>query len=122
VWTIDLDRADLTKSKLDVPKVEGTCPGGECGFAYDAANQVIGGGVKDNRFYLFDPAKLEWSSQEIQGGKPGTMTYHCIAYDPVNNVYVFIAGNKTWAYRYKAAKSANATGKALPTTARSDGS
>ncbi|MDD4891962.1 MAG: hypothetical protein PHU85_18740, partial [Phycisphaerae bacterium] len=69
--------------------------------AYDASNKVIGGGVTNNRFYVFDPAKSTWASQEIQGGKPGTMIYHCLAYDPVNNVYVFIAGGKTWAYRWK---------------------
>ena len=35
------------------------------------------------------------------GGRPGTMTFHCLVYDPVDNAYVFIAGNKTWAYRWK---------------------
>lgn len=101
VWTIELDRANLVKSKLAIPKVTGTCPASECAFAYDAKNQVIGGGVMGNRFYVFDPAKLAWSSQEIQGAKPGTMTFHCLAYSPVDNIYVFIANNQTWAYRWK---------------------
>jgi len=108
VWILDLDRTDLARSKIVVPTVKGTCPAGECGFAYDAANHVIGGGVKNNRFYVFDPARMEWTSQEMQGGKPGTMTFHCIAYDPVNNVYVFLAGRRTWAYRYKAVQHGRA--------------
>jgi hypothetical protein len=29
------------------------------------------------------------------------MTYHCLVYDPVDNAYVFIAGGRTWAYRWK---------------------
>ena len=101
VWSLELNRSDFTKSKIAVPAVTGACPESECAFAYDAKNQVIGGGVKDNQFYVFDPAKSEWRAQEIQGGKPGTMTYHCLVYDPVDNAYVFIAGGRTWAYRWK---------------------
>ena len=30
------------------------------------------------------------------------MLFHCIDYDPVNNVYIFIgSGFQTWAYRYQ---------------------
>jgi hypothetical protein len=101
VWIIELDRTDLAKSKLVVPKVAGSCPPSECGFAYDAKNQVIGGGVKDNRFCVLDPVGRTWNSQEIQGARPGTMTFHCLAYSPVDNVYVFIAKEQTWAYRWK---------------------
>ncbi len=63
--------ADLTKSKAAVPKVTGTCPESECAFTYDAKNRVIGGGGMGNRFYVFNPAQLAWSSEEIQGAKPG---------------------------------------------------
>jgi hypothetical protein len=27
------------------------------------------------------------------------MTFHCLSYDPVDNVYIFIAGVHTYAYR-----------------------
>ena len=101
VWIIELDRKDLAKSKLVIPKVSGSCPPSECGFACDAKNQVIGGGVKDNRFYVFDPVNRAWNSKEIQGARPGTVTFHCLAYSPVDNVYVFIANDQTWAYRWK---------------------
>jgi len=96
-----LDRTNLARSKLVVPKVSGSCPPSECGFDYDAKNHVIGGGVKDNRFYVFDPAGRAWNSKVIQGARPGTMTFHCLAYNPVDDVYVFIANNQTWAYRWK---------------------
>lgn len=33
--------------------------------------------------YVFDPAKSAWNSQDTQGGKPGTMTCHCLAYHMV---------------------------------------
>ncbi len=101
VWFIELDRQNLAKSKLIVPKVSGSCPPSECGFDYDAKNRVIGAGVKDNRFYVFDPASRAWTSKEFQGVRPGTMTFHCLAYNPVDNVSVFIANNQTWAYRWK---------------------
>ena len=48
---------------------------------------------------ILDPPKLAWSSWEIRRVKPGTMTLHCLAYSPVDNIHVFIADNKTWAYR-----------------------
>ena len=102
IWSIDLDRANLRNSKIAVLQPSGEKPpGGECAYAYDAKNVLIGGGVKDNKFYAYDPAKNAWLSQNIQGAKPGTMTFHCLIYDPVDNVYVFIAGNKTYAYRWK---------------------
>jgi hypothetical protein len=101
VWSLDLNRTNFPASKIDVTQVTGSCPGSECAFAYDVKNQVIGGGVQNNIFYIYDPAKKAWIASEIQGGKPGTMTYHCLVYDPVDNVYVFIAGNQTWAYRWR---------------------
>lgn len=101
IWSLELDRANWNKSKITVLNPAGTCPPSECAFAYDAKNKVIGGGLKDNAFYLYDPAKNAWTAETIQGGAPGSVTFHCLVYDPVNNVYVFIAGNKTWAYRWK---------------------
>jgi len=101
IWSLDLDRTDLTKSKITVLNPAGLCPPSECAFAYDSRNKVIGGGVLDNKFYVYDPAQNVWSAQEIQGGKPGNMLWHCMVYDPVDNAYVFLAGNKTWAYRWK---------------------
>ncbi len=101
VWSLELDRKDFTKSKIQVPTVRGECPDSECAFAYDDKNQVIGGGVKDNKFYIYDPAKSDWTVENIQGGAPGTMTFHCLVYSPVDNAYIFIAGGKTWAYRWK---------------------
>ena len=101
IWSLELDRANFGKSKITVLNPAGQCPGSECAFAYDAKNKVIGGGVKDNKFYIYDPAKNAWTAEAIQGGKPGTMTFHCLVYSPVDNAYVFIAGGKTWAYRWK---------------------
>ncbi|OGF50583.1 MAG: hypothetical protein A2044_02940 [Candidatus Firestonebacteria bacterium GWA2_43_8] len=103
VWSLELNRTDFPLSKVSVltPKISGECLQRNCGFVYDSANKVIGGGVKDNKFYVFDPAALTWTAHTVQGGTPGTMTFYNIIYDPVNNVYIFIAGGRTWAYRLK---------------------
>ena len=47
-----------------------------------------------------------WTSHPItKGGSPGTQAFHAIAYDPVDNVFVFVtdynSGRHTWAYRLK---------------------
>ncbi|HET6247299.1 MAG TPA: hypothetical protein VFE47_06310 [Tepidisphaeraceae bacterium] len=101
VWSLQLNRADLTKSTITPLKPAGSCPESECAFAYDAKNKIIGGGVKDDSFYVYDPAKNAWLSQPINGAKPGTMTFHCLVYSPVDNAYIFIANKRTWAYRLK---------------------
>jgi hypothetical protein len=102
IWKLELDRQSFNKSKITKLTPGGEKPPeSECAFVWDPVNKVIAGGVKDNKFYMYDPAKNEWSSKEIQGAKPGTMTFHCLSYDPVDNVYIFIAGVKTWAFRLK---------------------
>jgi hypothetical protein len=100
VWSLTLDRADFRKSKIDKITTTGdAAPASECAFAYDAARKVFGGGINANKFYNFDPSKSAWSTEEIKGAQPGSMTFHCLSYDPVDNVYIFIAGVHTYAYR-----------------------
>jgi hypothetical protein len=58
--------------------------------------------VTDNIFYAFDPRTGQWSSETIQGGSPGTQSFHALAYDPIDNVFIFITNDRrTWAYRYR---------------------
>jgi hypothetical protein len=81
---------------------------GEPGFAYDPVGKVIGGAVLDGRFYVFDPGARTLTNEEIQGGAPGKMAFHCIDYDPVDNVFFFLtdaeSGGRTWAYRHRTGK------------------
>jgi hypothetical protein len=102
-FEITLDRADFTKSRIVQLNTTGSpSPHMEPGYAYDAANQIIGGGVWQNTFYAFNPLTKSWTAQLMQGGAPGNQAYHAIAYDDVNNVYVFLTeGKQTYAYRYK---------------------
>jgi hypothetical protein len=102
VVEITLDRSNFSNSQFLVLNTTGTpSPHGEPGYAYDAANQIIGGAVHDNKFYAFNPAKKSWSEQAVQGGAPGNQAFHAIGYDDVNNVFIFItADRRTWAYRY----------------------
>ncbi|MFO7901014.1 MAG: hypothetical protein R6V58_18400 [Planctomycetota bacterium] len=101
VRELTLDRDDFSKSTVRTLETTGErSPHGEPGYAYDRRNKIIGGGVANNRFYAFDPRTRRWTSREVEGGKPGSMNFHAVAYDPVDGVFVFIARRRTWAYRY----------------------
>ncbi len=81
----------------------------DTGFAYDSANQIIGGGVAGGRFFAFDPLARTWIAKVIAtqppGASVGSVACHCLDYDPVDNVFIFLtshrSGARTWAYRYK---------------------
>jgi hypothetical protein len=103
VIEITLDRSNFSNSEIVVLNTSGTPSGhGEPGYAYDSANQIIGGAVYNNKFYAFNPLTKSWTSQDILGGSPGNQAFHAIGYDDVNNVFLFITEDRqTWAYRYK---------------------
>ena len=102
IWKLALERSDFSKSKIVKIDAKGDVPGhSECAFVYDPVNKLISGGVLGNKFYAFDPATATWAAAEIKGEQPGDMTFHCLAYDPVDDVFVFIAKEGTWAYRAK---------------------
>ena len=106
VYELTLDRADPSRSMVVNLSTRGTPPpDGEVGYAYDSKNQIIGGAIVNSAFYAFDPETKVWSRAVIEGGRPGTMKFHAIAYDPINNVFTFLAtdgggATRTWAYRY----------------------
>jgi hypothetical protein len=102
VWSVELDRDDFSQSVITRLVTTGEYPPhGEPGFAYDAMSEVIGGAVHDNKFYVFNPRTLAWTHQVIQGGAPGSMSFHALDYDPVNNVFIFLTDERrTWAYRH----------------------
>ena len=102
VWELTLDRKNWKQSKMVKITVTGQhSKHGEPGYAYDDKNKLIGGGVHNSVFYALDPVKKVWLSQTISNGKPGNMAFHTIAYSPKDNVYIFIAKLKSWAYRWK---------------------
>jgi len=106
VWRVELNRADFSQSVIRRLTTTGTPPAtGETGYGYDSRNQIIGGAISNNTFYAFDPAAKSWTSKTIQGGAPGTVAFHALDYDTVNNVFIFVtdyaSGRKTWAYRYQ---------------------
>jgi hypothetical protein len=104
VYALRFDRAQPAQSTVERVDSSGpTTTHDEPGYDYDAVNQVIGGGVQDSTFFAFDPATRSWSAHAIQGGDPGNQAFHALAYDPVDNVFVFVtdydSGQHTWAYR-----------------------
>lgn len=118
VWEIGLTRSDDKLVSASLREVgNGTGPKlPETGFAYDSKNQVIGGGVYNNKFNVFNPITQTWTTTTMQvegGGKVGTQAYHALDYDPVANVYLFISnaasGFRVWVYRYSASPMAPTT-------------
>jgi hypothetical protein len=102
-FALVLDRANPASSKLDKVATTGpTSPHWEPSYDYDSSTMTIGGGVIDSTFYRFDPATATWTSHAIPES-PGTQAFHSLAFDPVNEVYIFVAdydsGRHTWAYR-----------------------
>ena len=89
------------------------------GYAYDSQQHLIGGGIADNRFYVFDPMSNHWQSRYILGGSPIETAHHALVFDPVNNIYIFIAKHHdTWAFRYSSEQQAGLdTNKASSATA-----
>jgi len=111
LFMLALDRAQPFQSSLAEVAFTGAYPThDEPGFAWDERNGIIGGAVLDGAFTAFDPATGAFTTRVMRGadGGPagaGTMQGHCIAYDPVDAVFVFVttlaSGFRTWAYRHR---------------------
>ena len=104
VYALHFDRDQIEMSTVDhVPSTGPTSSHGEPGYDYDSQNQIIGGAVQDSTFYAFDPGTATWEAHPMHGGTPGNQAFHALAYDPVDNVFIFVtdydSGQKTWAYR-----------------------
>ena len=111
VFEVNLDRTDFTKSSItELTNMSGEIPNSEeSGWVYDASHQRIGGGIKDGAFYAFDPINKSWTkrimtAQSSSSTSVGTLAFHALAYDPVDQVFLFItdyaSGRHVWAYRY----------------------
>jgi hypothetical protein len=110
VFAVTLDRTTWASSTiLEVTGMTGTPNTGETGWAYDSVNHIIGGGVSGGSFYAFDPPTKGWTTKTmtIQGGGSGpTCNFHCMEYDPVDNVFIFYGEDfNTWAYCYRRANA-----------------
>lgn len=106
VFKLTLNRSNYAASFARQVTTTGTPPptAFEVAARYDTKNHVFGVGPVNNIFYTFDPESAIWSPHTVQGGAPGSQTFHMMDYDPVNNVFIFVTnqvdGYKTWAYRY----------------------
>ena len=110
VFEVKLDRSNWSNSTItQVTGISGMIPATqESGFAYDSYNKIIGGGIKDGKFFAYDPISKSWIVKTINtdpsSSSIGTMRFHTIDYDPINNVFIVLTGSysnvHTWAYRY----------------------
>jgi hypothetical protein len=111
VFEVKLERSDLTKSSVtELSTMSGEIPdSGESAWIYDASHQRIGGGIKDGMFYAFNPSNNNWTkrvmiAQSSSSNTVGRLAFHAMAYDPVDQVFLFISdydsGRHVWAYRY----------------------
>jgi hypothetical protein len=68
--------------------------------------------VAQGKFFAFDPRNRTWFSKTMLTQPPGTevgsVACHCLDYNPVANVFVFLtsqrSGGHTWPYRYGAGR------------------
>lgn len=125
-WEVSVVRSgsDVTAASIQEVAIGSGPSLPETGFAYDAKNKVIGGGVYNNQFHIFNPISQVWAVKTIQvegGGSVGTQAFHALDYDPVANVYIFISdynsGFHVWAYRLGAgAVVTDIAAPSVPTT------
>lgn len=111
VYEVALDRTDLSLTTVTEVSMSGA-PYGEgpgavtSGWAYDPDQKVIAGGIRDNRFYFFDPLAKAWGSIpiSIQAATSAInhVAFHVLAYDSINKIYVFVDGQTkmTWALKF----------------------
>ena len=103
VWEITFDRVRPAASTITRLQVTGPTPGSaapETGIAFDSVNHVIGMGPIKGTFYTFDPNTGAWTASKIAGLGNRSTIFHCIDFDPIDGVFVFISDDfGTWAYR-----------------------
>jgi len=113
VWELTLNRSNWSASTFaEITGMTGDIPRGggdpNTGYAYDSANQIIGGQVVNGKFFAYNPLTKQWNSAIMQtqpaGMSIGSQAFHALDYDPVNNVFFFLtgynSGSHMWAYRY----------------------
>ena len=124
IFEIQFDRVNPSLSVVRPINVAPPAQPAADGWAYDSVNQLIGGGVNNNYFFAFDPITPQWLVRQIQPAASDAGTVNCyglsttppvscvagtidgwaIAYDPVDNVYIFRtdwgSGARTFAYRW----------------------
>jgi hypothetical protein len=79
IFEITLNRANPGASKIVKIAYTGAYPlNASIGWAYDSANQIIGGGPVANVFYGFDPSTKSMQHKTIEGAYTGTGSFQTI--------------------------------------------
>ena len=108
LFEVSPERGDWSATTIvEITDATGDLPVAEAkGWAYDARNQVIGGGVRDSVFFQFEPATHTWTATPIasaSGERPGNVAFFTLAYAEQPGVFLFFtdydSGWATWAYK-----------------------
>jgi hypothetical protein len=108
LFEVSPERGDWPATTIvEITDATGDLPAAEAkGWAYDAKNQVIGGGVRDSVLFQFEPATHTWTATPIasdSGERPGNVAFFTLAYAEQADVFLFFtdydSGWATWAYR-----------------------
>ncbi len=107
------------KTWENVTPQEGPCLRAGAAMAYDSLNNVavmIGGWSEapskklNDGTWVFDPARRTWTGLKPDPVPPIAGNVYQLAYDAVNNVFIYVTTEKssagfTWVYRYRNGKS-----------------
>jgi hypothetical protein len=108
LFELTVDRGAWENSSIvEITDASGDLPAAEAkGWAYDAARQTIGGGVRDSVFWELEPATRAWTAFPLGGATgegPGSLAFFTLDYATQAGVFLFFtdytSGWATWAFR-----------------------
>jgi hypothetical protein len=106
LFELTVDRSAWESSSIVEIDASGDLPAADAkGWAYDAANQTIGGGVRDSVFWTLDPESRVFTAIPLAsetGEGPGNLAFFTLDYASDAGVFLFFTdypGWATWAFR-----------------------
>ena len=108
LFELTVDRSNWGNSSLiEITDASGDLPAAEAkGWAYDAARQTIGGGIRNSVFYELETETHVWTATSLTsatGEGPGSLAFFTLDYAAEPGMFLFFtdypSGWATWAFR-----------------------
>jgi RNA polymerase sigma factor (sigma-70 family) len=103
IFCLRLNRADPSASTMTEVRAQGAQPPRLWQVAYDPVRQQLVGGPVNSVLYALDPKTNTWQNRQL--AQPGlTLSWMCLEYDPVNDVFIFVtdrSGSSGKVYAFK---------------------